>query len=95
LKVFNFIIDWIHPMHDLNKIKCLIYRGGTSRGLFFHSADIPQDSEKKKQTFLGLMGSPDIRQIDGLGGATSHTSKVVIISKSEEGSNNSSSINKN
>jgi 2-methylaconitate cis-trans-isomerase PrpF len=71
-------------MYDLNKIKCFIYRGGTSRGLFFHSADIPQDFEKKKQTFLGLMGSPDIRQIDGLGGATSHTSKVVIISKSDE-----------
>jgi len=71
-------------MYDLNKIKCYIYRGGTSRGIFFHSADIPQDFEKRKQMFLSLMGSPDIRQIDGLGGATSHTSKVVIISKSDE-----------
>lgn len=71
-------------MYDLNKMKCYIYRGGTSRGLFFHSADIPQDFEKRKQMFLSLMGSPDIRQIDGLGGATSHTSKVVIIRKSDE-----------
>ena len=71
-------------MYDLDKIKCFIYRGGTSRGLFFHSADVPLDFEEKKQIFLRLMGSPDIRQIDGLGGATSHTSKVVIISKSDE-----------
>jgi 2-methylaconitate cis-trans-isomerase PrpF len=71
-------------MYDLNRIKCCIYRGGTSRGLFFHSADIPQMFVEKKQALLSLMGSPDIRQIDGLGGATSHTSKAVIISKSHE-----------
>ena len=71
-------------MYDLEKIRCFIYRGGTSRGLFFHSEDIPEDSEKRDQMFLGLMGSPDIRQIDGLGGATTNTSKIVVISRSKE-----------
>ena len=71
-------------MYDLEKAKCIIYRGGTSRGLFFHSKDIPEELDKRRDMFLRIMGSPDIRQIDGLGGATSHTSKVAVISKSKE-----------
>jgi 2-methylaconitate cis-trans-isomerase PrpF len=71
-------------MYDLVPLKCYLYRGGTSRGIFFHEKDLPGDFEKRKLIFLALMGSPDVRQIDGLGGATSHTSKVVVISPSRE-----------
>jgi 2-methylaconitate cis-trans-isomerase PrpF len=71
-------------MYDLSKVRCFLYRGGTSRGLFFHARDLPPDFEQRKEMFLALMGSPDIRQIDGLGGATSHTSKVVVMSPSKE-----------
>lgn len=55
-------------MYDLSKVRCFLYRGGTSRGLFFHAKDLPPDFERRKEMFLALMGSPDIRQIDGLGG---------------------------
>jgi 2-methylaconitate cis-trans-isomerase PrpF len=71
-------------MYDLSKVKCCLYRGGTSRGIFFHSDDIPRDLGERKKMFLSIMGSPDIHQIDGLGGATPHTSKAVVISKSKE-----------
>ncbi|MEA1994541.1 MAG: PrpF domain-containing protein [Campylobacterota bacterium] len=70
-------------MYDLFGIPCIVYRGGTSRGLFFHEKDLP---ERKfwDDIFLTAMGSPDKREIDGLGGATSHTSKIVVISKKDE-----------
>jgi 2-methylaconitate cis-trans-isomerase PrpF len=66
------------------KIPCLFMRGGTSRGPYFLKSDLPQDLEKRDKTLLAVMGSPDIRQIDGLGGADPVKSKVAIISKSEE-----------
>ena len=71
-------------MYNLNKVKCCLYRGGTSRGVFFHSGNVPDDAGIRERMFLGIMGTPDIRQIDGLGGATTHTSKVVIIHPSSE-----------
>jgi 2-methylaconitate cis-trans-isomerase PrpF len=60
-------------------------RGGTSRGLFFHAADLPQDPAERDAFLLRVMGSPDPygRQIDGLGGATSSTGKIVVISPSQ------------
>jgi 2-methylaconitate cis-trans-isomerase PrpF len=61
-----------------------VYRGGTSRGLLFHSKDLPDDKEERDRCFLALLGSPDVRQIDGMGGATSHTSKVAVVSPSDE-----------
>lgn len=61
-------------MYGLRKVRCAIYRGGTSRGVFLHADDVPQDREAQDRLVLALMGSPDVRQIDGLGGATSHTS---------------------
>lgn len=70
-------------MQDLNKVRCAIYRGGTSRGLFFHSCDLPNDTGAQDDLILAVMGSPDARQIDGLGGATSHTSKAAIIGTSD------------
>jgi 2-methylaconitate cis-trans-isomerase PrpF len=65
------------------RIRTVIMRGGTSRGIFFRAKDLPKDPEARKWTILTAFGSPDRygRQIDGLGGATSLTSKAAIISK--------------
>jgi 4-oxalomesaconate tautomerase len=57
-------------------------RGGTSRGLYFLKADLPADEVMRNKVLLAAMGSPDERQIDGVGGATTLTSKVAILSKS-------------
>lgn len=61
------------------RIKCTVMRGGTSRGLFFHKKDLPEDSRLRDQILLAAFGSPDPKQIDGLGGAVSVTSKTAII----------------
>lgn len=63
-------------------VRCMMMRAGTSRGLFFLAEDLPREVEERDDLLLRLMGSPDSRQIDGLGGATSLTSKVAVISKS-------------
>lgn len=57
-------------------------RGGTSRGPFFAESDLPADRETRDRVLLAVMGSPDRRQIDGLGGAHPLTSKVGIVRKS-------------
>ncbi|MDO9563265.1 MAG: 4-oxalomesaconate tautomerase [Bradyrhizobium sp.] len=62
-------------------IPCLFMRGGTSRGPFFNAADLPADIPTRDKVLLAVMGSPDRRQIDGLGGAHPLTSKVGIVSK--------------
>lgn len=64
-------------------IPCYIMRGGTSKGLYFLAEDLPADSIERNQVLLRLMGSPDKRQIDGLGGAHPLTSKVAIVSQSQ------------
>ncbi len=61
-----------------------IFRGGTSKGVFILESDLPKEREKWDEILLSLMGSPDKKQIDGLGGAQSVTSKVAIISRSIE-----------
>ena len=63
-------------------IPCLFMRGGTSRGPFFDEADLPADSAARDRVLLAVMGSPDRRQIDGLGGAHPLTSKVGIVRRS-------------
>lgn len=63
-------------------IPCLQIRGGTSKGLYFLASDLPTDESTRDAVLLAAMGSPDNRQIDGLGGATSLTSKVAIVSPS-------------
>jgi len=63
-------------------IPCLFMRGGTSKGPFFLEADLPTDRPTRDQVLLAVMGSPDKRQIDGLGGAHPLTSKVGIVRKS-------------
>lgn len=60
-------------------LHCSILRGGTSRGVFFLREDLPRDREAIEPILLDVFGSPDIRQINGLGGATSQTSKAAII----------------
>lgn len=61
-------------------IPCLLMRGGTSKGAYFLASDLPPDAATRDQVLLAAFGSPDARQIDGIGGADSLTSKVAIIS---------------
>lgn len=64
-------------------IPCMLMRGGTSRGPFFKASDLPADVPGRDAVLLAAMGSPDKRQIDGLGGAHPLTSKVGIVSRSD------------
>lgn len=63
-------------------IPCVLMRGGTSKGPYFLASDLPRDADLRDRILLSVMGSPDKRQIDGLGGADPLTSKVAIVSKS-------------
>src|SRR5687768_5568544 len=67
----------------LTSIPCTLMRGGTSKGLFFAAEDLPAQRELRDQVLLAAMGSPDVRQIDGLGGAHPLTSKVAVIQRSQ------------
>ena len=66
----------------LTGIPCTLMRGGTSKGLYFHADDLPGERALRDRVLLAAMGSPDVRQIDGLGGAHPLTSKVAVISRS-------------
>ena len=61
---------------------CMWMRGGTSKGGYFLKADLPADTAARDAFLLAVMGSPDQRQIDGMGGADPLTSKVAVVSKS-------------
>ncbi|MCQ2006181.1 4-oxalomesaconate tautomerase [Rhizobium sp. NRK18] len=61
-------------------IPCLWMRGGTSKGAYFLARDLPSDPEVRNNLLLKIMGSPDPRQIDGIGGADPLTSKVAVLS---------------
>ena len=63
-------------------LPCSIIRGGTSKGIYFLESALPPAGELRDKILLAVFGSPDIRQIDGLGGANSLTSKVCIIGPS-------------
>ena len=63
-------------------IRCMVMRGGTSKGLYFLAEDLPADPSARDDLLLRIMGSPDIRQIDGLGGAHPLTSKVAVVRRS-------------
>src|SRR4051812_33048101 len=67
----------------LTGIPCTLMRGGTSKGLYFHERDLPAERELRDRVLLAAMGSPDARQIDGVGGGHPLTSKVAIIKKSQ------------
>lgn len=66
----------------LLRIPCTLMRGGTSKGPYFHAKDLPADAEERNRLLLAAMGSPHVRQIDGIGGGDTLTSKVVIVSPS-------------
>jgi 4-oxalomesaconate tautomerase len=63
-------------------IRCMLMRGGTSKGLYFVGGDLPADERMRDDLLLRIMGSPDARQIDGLGGAHPLTSKVAVVDRS-------------
>ena len=63
------------------KLRCVIMRGGTSRAVFFHENELPSQLKLRDKVILDVFGSPDIREIDGLGGADALTSKLAIISR--------------
>lgn len=65
-------------------IRCSIVRGGTSKGVIFDGRQLPHDSRLRNEIILSLFGSPDIRQINGLGGADPLTSKVVLVYPASE-----------
>jgi 4-oxalomesaconate tautomerase len=63
-------------------IRCMLMRGGTSKGAYFLAQDLPDDTTERNDQLLRVMGSPDPRQIDGVGGAHPLTSKVAVVSPS-------------
>ena len=63
-------------------VRCAVMRGGTSKGLVFRLEDLPGDRATRDAVLLAAMGSPDAREIDGLGGAHPLTSKVAVVSAS-------------
>lgn len=65
-----------------NGVPCMWMRGGTSKGGYFLAQDLPQDTPARDAFLLRVMGSPDPRQIDGMGGADPLTSKVAVVKKS-------------
>ncbi len=68
----------MHP--EMEMLKCSIVRGGTSKGVFILKNELPKDPAKRDEVICAIYGSPDLRQIDGLGGADVLTSKLAIIS---------------
>lgn len=66
----------------MDSIPCVLMRGGSSKGLFFLARDLPASATERDRLLLAAMGSPDLRQIDGMGGGDSQSSKVVIVSPS-------------
>jgi len=70
-------------MSDHRSARCMWMRGGTSKGGYFLQADLPADTAARDAFLLAVMGSPDPRQIDGMGGADPLTSKVAVVNRSE------------
>ena len=67
----------------MKKYPCVYMRGGTSKAVFFHEKDLPEDKGEWEEIFLKVMGTPDVKQIDGMGGTVSSTSKIAVISPSD------------
>src|SRR3954464_7674578 len=64
-------------------VPCMLMRGGTSKGAYFLAEDLPADPAARDDLLLRIMGTPDPRQIDGIGGAHPLTSKVAVVSISD------------
>ncbi|WP_099156981.1 2-methylaconitate cis-trans isomerase PrpF family protein [Virgibacillus ndiopensis] len=67
----------------ITKVPCVLMRGGTSKGLVINKKHLPEREEDRNKSVLRIYGSPDIRQIDGIGGGDPLTSKVALIEESE------------
>ena len=65
-------------------VRCMIMRGGTSKGAYFVASELPADVSERDRLLLEIMGSPDPRQIDGIGGAHPLTSKVAVVTASPD-----------
>ena len=63
-------------------VRCTIMRGGSSKAIFFNRADLPKDAVLRDKVIMRVFGAPDLREIDGLGGADPLTSKVAVIGPS-------------
>jgi 4-oxalomesaconate tautomerase len=70
---------------DGSGTRCMVMRGGSSKGLYFLASDLPTDSDRRDELLLAFMGTPDRRQIDGMGGAHPLTSKVAVVASCEHG----------
>ncbi|VTU19591.1 2-methylaconitate cis-trans isomerase PrpF family protein [Variovorax sp. RA8] len=75
----------IDTVMEQDEVRCVLMRGGTSKALFFHEADLPPPGAVRDRLLKRAMGTPDVLQIDGLGGSRLVTSKVAIIKRSERG----------
>ena len=70
-------------MRDTERIRAALIRGGTSKGVYLLASDLPSDPVHRDRVILAIFGSPDSRQINGIGGADPLTSKVAIIARSK------------
>lgn len=68
--------------YEIDGVPCLLMRGGTSKGAYFLADDLPAEESARDDLLLRIMGSPDARQIDGIGGAHPLTSKVAVVQTS-------------
>ena len=68
-----------HTGDVIESVPCMLMRGGTSKGAYFRSRDLPDDPAQRDDLILRIVGSPDPRQIDGIGGAHALTTKVAVI----------------
>jgi len=79
---FDFRPDLPLSAANDEAIRCVVMRGGTSRGLFFHERDLPSDPVARDRVIMGAVGAPDPRHVDGLGGGDMLLSKVAIVANS-------------
>ncbi len=68
----------------ISGVRCMLMRGGTSKGAYFLDEDLPAEKADRDALLLSIMGSPDVRQIDGIGGAHPLTSKVAVVGPSPD-----------
>lgn len=71
--------------YELDGVRCMQLRGGSSKGAYFLAEDLPVDPAERDDLLLRIMGSPDPREVDGLGGGHPLTSKVAVVSRSRDG----------
>ncbi|PID20556.1 PrpF protein [Sporosarcina sp. P3] len=64
-------------------VPCIVYRGGTSRGVFFKESDLPKSRSAQERIFMSVIDAYNPSQVNGLGGGTSHTSKVIVIHETD------------